>query len=510
VHILEFVPLTHRLQSCSLVSSSWAAAAAASTSSISVGTEYTRRLRSDRISSLDQYTIHHGHFITSLTLATTADCELSQLPCPHLRELVVWYGRVQLSTLLSSLTRLTSLQLFACEVLGGARQLTALTALPDLQHLGLSIRGRVELDKGSSLQGDAASTAAIDAWGRSIPAPGGLFSQLTQLTQLFLYSADVGTFRHFSCLTKLQRLSMRELGAECAAGLTALQSFAQLTRLAITQADFPISMETVPAIAALTGLRSLQLSLCRMGVDPAVLGPLSQLQELDISFSELLGGPAGMSVLLAWLPKVQHLTHLAISGHQWGMQLGGLSQQAVGGRGAVLAVPPQAYSAFTASTALQHLELSFMDVPAAAWEHIFPAGRQLPSLTTFCREQDSDSLAGTLLQSQHISCIARCCCNLQSLQLPSSVQQGACMQPLLQLPNLQELVIDSGVVQSREAFAVLLHLTTLTALQLCSDAGLPSSSLQQLTALRQLRFLDVQFASWELHSQVCVQSGGTP
>jgi hypothetical protein len=136
---------------------------------------------------------------------------------------------------------------------------------------------------------------------------------------------------------------MRELGAECAAGLTALQSLAQLTRLAITQADFPISMETVPGIATLTGLRTLQLSLCRLGVDPAVLGPLSQLQELDISFSELLGGPAGMSVLLAWLPKVQHLTHLAISGHQWGMQLGVLSQQAAAGPGAVLAVPPQAY-----------------------------------------------------------------------------------------------------------------------------------------------------------------------
>jgi hypothetical protein len=112
---------------------------------------------------------------------------------------------------------------------------------------------------------------------------------------------------------------MRELGAECAAGLTALQSLAQLTRLAITQADFPISMETVPGIATLTGLRTLQLSLCRLGVDPAVLGPLSQLQELDISFSELLGGPAGMSVLLAWLPKVQHLTHLATSGEcSWG------------------------------------------------------------------------------------------------------------------------------------------------------------------------------------------------
>jgi hypothetical protein len=41
-------------------------------------------------------------------------------------------------------------------------------------------------------------------------------------------------------------------------------------------------------------------------------------------------------------------------------------------------VSPTAYNGLTASSKLQHLNIEGMVLPAGVWQHVFPAGRQLP------------------------------------------------------------------------------------------------------------------------------------
>ena len=55
------------------------------------------------------------------------------------------------------------------------------------------------------------------------------------------------------------------------------------------------------------------------------------------------------------------------------------------------------FSALTASSKLQHLSLSRCWLPAGVWQHMFPAGRQLPQLRslkiTYVRERPSRDTA---------------------------------------------------------------------------------------------------------------------
>jgi hypothetical protein len=48
-----------------------------------------------------------------------------------------------------------------------------------------------------------------------------------------------------------------------------------------------------------------------------------------------------------------------------------------------MTTPQAAYAAMTASSRLQHLNISECALPAGAWQHMFPAGRQLPQLQEF-------------------------------------------------------------------------------------------------------------------------------
>jgi hypothetical protein len=141
----------------------------------------------------------------------------------------------------------------------------------------------------------------------------------------------------------------------------------------------------------------------------------------------VVGGSDGMAKLLSHLQHLQQLTYLDL--HRSLLY--------------VEASPPAAaYSVLTASSKLQHLDISYCTVPAGVWQQMFPAGRQLPCLKTLnimCQQHGASQTAlgpdGSLLVS--------CCPALQELDMCSpwpSADTCACMLvPLTKLGSLTKL-----------------------------------------------------------------------
>jgi hypothetical protein len=121
---------------------------------------------------------------------------------------------------------------------------------------------------------------------------------------------------------------------------------------------------------------------------------------------------SGVAALLAVLPCLQHLAHLALPGV--------LDQDVA---------PAAAYSALTASSSLRVLELSRACIPPPAWQHIFPAQhtahdtaqhtvrRQLSSLVQVSLNEVDGALAAA-------PAIAASCPRLQVLTVIDSISSG--------------------------------------------------------------------------------------
>ena len=74
-----------------------------------------------------------------------------------------------------------------------------------------------------------------------------------------------------------------------------------------------------------------------------------------------------MMMLLPQLEHLQHLTHLSL-------------QHAIDVSPNHGSPPAGAFAAVTASSKLQHLDLSRCSLPAGVWRHLFAPGKQLPHL----------------------------------------------------------------------------------------------------------------------------------
>jgi hypothetical protein len=105
-------------------------------------------------------------------------------------------------------------------------------------------------------------------------------------------------------------------------------------------------------------------------------------------------------------------------------------------------------AALTSSSQLTALEFSCSEVPTGAVQHMFPAGRQLPRLHSFCIGDGSK--AGWDLEPGDISRIVACCPNLRCLSRPylgAAIGVGRIssseLQQLRQLTALTSLVIRS-------------------------------------------------------------------
>jgi hypothetical protein len=259
-----------------------------------------------------------------------------------------------------------------------------------------------------------------------------------------------------------------------------------------------------------------------LSLDPAVLAPLQQLQHMRyIEGYPFRVGTAGCGTAggaAALFAQLAHMTRLTC------LQL----------KCAARAGPrmPAAFSALTASSALQRLEVDtatygegvvmFQDM----WQHAFPAGLQLPHLHHLVLSANSDDDPAEVVvapveavaaatpaatadepfsgssspasrshgrqvpwQQQCLSRLVSCCPSLQSLDITWALSGPVVLTPLLQLPHLTALSVQH--VSDADVWNVLARLPGLCRLTVgCASAigyitafGLRQLSTLQITSL---------------------------
>jgi hypothetical protein len=410
--------------------------------------------RQEQVDSVVLYLSNHGQHVRSASLKRTEEAEyakLRQLP-PGL----------QLDTLQFEGMHLRLHPGNGCRgVLGAAADIAA---LKQLRIHGCAFLTSVKYD-GTTMVPPEELAAALQQ------LPAGLEHLSLRTPSMVHQHLPTGV------LQRLQQLSYLEL-----AGFTlqapsqvasALQPLEALTALV----DLRLSCQGRNLVAAnmLSGtphLTRLELRSCR--VEPGVLAGKTRLQHLEI-YSGSIRGAARVAQLLSHLQSLQQLTHLSLTD----------SVTDVEDKPTAAA----AYSALTASSKLQHLDVSMCQLPAGVWQHIFPAGRQLPHL----RQVDISHVtqpSGDFAVAPQGSSLVSCCPGLQSLEL-LSVQCGAeLLVPLQGLSGLTAMSIDPFSSAGEDCLQSLCQLTGLKKLYVgysstASKEGLllHLSQLQQLTTL---------------------------
>jgi hypothetical protein len=119
-----------------------------------------------------------------------------------------------------------------------------------------------------------------------------------------------------------------------------------------------------------------------------------------------------------------------------------------------------AYSALTASSTLQHLSLHGSCMPADAWQHVFPAGRQLPHLQYL-------NIAGYVAPGTYAqqaapegSRIVRCCPGLQHLDIRHLPHSTGLLTALQGLSRLHTLHLNASSRSVDEASLTVLRQLT--------------------------------------------------
>ena len=308
--ILVHIPLPERLGRCSRVSQQLSRAAAAATEQLELELNYNVQ----RFQGLMQWVEKHGQHIKELDLNRVGGT-LTELPCWQLRQLGIFNGSVQLGPssshpgVLHSCNGLTKLQLWSCQV-DGPDNLSALSAVPALQHLELSYI--------------SSSTGYVSL-------PGSVLQVLTQLSALKLelnIKVTAESLQHSSALQHLQVLSL----------------YHPLV---------PLSPSSTPGLAQLTGLQAIKLSYFDEPLDAALLQHYTRLQQLQLQGGDLTGA-AGSATLLAAIGQQPQLEQLEL----WGVRCEW--PRAAG-----------AYTALTASSRLQELDVHVDEWPAGVWQSVF-------------------------------------------------------------------------------------------------------------------------------------------
>jgi hypothetical protein len=141
----------------------------------------------------------------------------------------------------------------------------------------------------------------------------------------------------------------------------------------------------------------------------------------------------------------------------------------------------------TASSKLQHLNLAFCTLPASAWQHMFPAARQLPHLE-FLKVGHIKQPGGSYVPAPEGSRLVSCCPGLQSLHMEDLQYNAERLAPLSGLSLLHTLHLATDDPTAAEGMETVCQLIGLRELQLhvpCAVEGLPLqlTQLQQLTSL---------------------------
>lgn len=226
---------------------------------------------------------------------------------------------------------------------------------------------------------------------------------------------------------------------------------------------FSLAVSVVPTTTAVLA------PLRRRSIDPLLLTPLTKLQHLDLDSTPPAGGSKGAAVLLAVLPRLQHLTHLDLCDCL-----------------ITAAAPAAAYSALTASHKLAYLDISGAEPPADAWRHLLPAKRPLTALQRLhlagVYEASTEGLSDKQLQH-----LVQACPKLENLQC--WLQPTVLPEALLELTALTGLALQG--VTEEVADSVLLQLTALQDLHIVPDSSIDDAGMLRLTALTKLSQLGV-------------------
>jgi hypothetical protein len=197
-------------------------------------------------------------------------------------------------------------------------------------------------------------------------------------------------------LQRMQQLASLELAdviVPSAAALQPLQALTRLVDLRLIDLDMdgtrlngaaPIITINAGMLSGAGHLTHLQvapanrwqliggcLGITIVEVEPATLAGMTMLQHLSLRGVRVAGAAAGEAQLLSHLQPMQQLTHLSLRSS---LVADSGSEEVTG--------PTTAYGALTASSMLQHLDISKCWLHTDVWQHMFPAGRQLPHLTT--------------------------------------------------------------------------------------------------------------------------------
>lgn len=466
----QHIPLQQRMQSCAVVCSTWAAAAAMATTKI--------------------------------------DLQLTPAKVPALH---AWLGSGQRAQQLVSFAlqrpygwRETQMQL-AC---AGLVQLTSLELdgiAPLLPCAGMARAPRAAMRSSNSSSGADVSSAGLPKLVRlrlralQLASTTALLqlSSLARLTQLGLSSVSLPSSTkqpvkqlstalaqvlHLPCL---QFLSIHSMELDAIALVPHLP--AGLTSLECTGCGRWSSGERAMLPARLPQLSKLHcLTLWGWKLHPAVLGSMHQLQELLLEECWLLkeqhvaSTSPPVAVLLDALGCMRHLTSLHVRCDNLDCS----------------SVPAQAFSALTVSSGLQHLTFDMQDkqAPFGAVQHMFPACKQLLHMTGLFFESitvEPEPRAG-YMTSADLCSIAAACPSLERLGLQGALLPDA-ERGMLRLPTSCTSLGVAGLAVGDKAAACIGKLTQLRHLLVRHAPTLTDVGFEHLTALQGLTRLMINF-----------------
>lgn len=426
--VLSHVATAERIRSCSLVSVAWRNAAALATSAITIQKQ-TYGL-SDKCNSLSRWLRQHAGTapIDSITIGAPEWNQVElQLPVEQLKLLrkldlarvavASWSNdasrpkRASTPVLPSSLSALTHLAMYACEV-----QLAPNLALfTKLQRLALRL-----------VMGSDSTSTTCAALALVLP----LMQHLTHL--------ELDWHAHDSVVARVRQLPKLQALLLCGGNCTAA-SFqvlpATLTQLQVSGPDLQLSPSSSPGLTQLTAMQWLQVKAVQF--DLAVLSSMQRLQHLALDV-ERLQLPADQPRLAA-LASLTALQHLALCVND---ALGLSTREDI--------------NAMTASSHLTHLEISGGVVAGRQYNRLFDAGRQLPHLRSL------HASMGLVSTPFDIGALVDCCANLEALKLtPAAADDLDWLEHWGDYPFLYPVILLDGLTGLR-------HLTLHNMVQVCA------------------------------------------
>jgi hypothetical protein len=302
---------------------------------------------------------------------------------------------------------------------------------------------------------------------------------------LFLRGLD-GLFPT-SVLQRLQQLTYLELAHIDVKGrddehhdLQPLQALTRLVDLRLQRLVGENTSITASMLSGTPSLTRLELPETAAGVvfDAAVLDGKDQLQHLHMCNVAIDAD----AELLTLLQHLHQLTHLCLS-------------HCLTGAGGT--PPTAAYAALTASSKLRHLDISGCTLPAGAWQHVFPAGRQLPHLQ-YLGMSWITLPCGSWAAAPDGSSLVRCCPSIQAIRMEGLEGSLELLGALKQLSGLHTLHLDYEEEEEEDGFdaaecmQAVCQLTGLRELSVVVPYGTGDGPLLQLTQLKRLTTLSYQ------------------